>query len=238
MSRIEDALSKARQLDERAAAPTLPMPAPAVEPPAGLAELFPIRTNLQFALAGIAHPVVVFCSAVPKEGVTTVVYHLARLLAADKRTLVIDANFPNPRMHELFRTSNGRGLSDLVVEKKTLEECVTATTHPNLDLMTSGPAASAAHWFLGSPAAGEILERCSAGYGIVLIDAPPLRVSPDTAVLGSHADGVVLVVRAGKTSRDVLRYARGLLDNAGARQLGVILNRMKLWVPDFIYRRL
>jgi len=238
MSRIEDALKKATEMEGRFEEPKAPRPVLSSEDPKALSLLAPVRTNVQFGLAGIPNPVVTVCSALPREGVSTIVYYLAQILSADKRTLVVDANFRSPKMHQLLRVDNARGLSDIILEKRSVEECVTSTSITNLELLSSGPGASAAHWFLGSAVARGVLQECRKRADIVLVDAPPLRETPDTAVLGSFTDGVVLVVRARKTKRELVRYAQELLDNAGAHQIGVVLNRMKFWIPGFLYRRL
>ena len=236
MSKIEDALNLAADREEHAkASSNAPIPS---ESSSGLSVLTSVRTNLLFAMAGIHNPVVMACSTLPGEGVTTILYHLAQLLSSEKRTLLVDANFRNPTMHDLFGVDNHQGLSDLFLERCEMEDCIQTLKAPNLDLLPSGPSASAAHWFLGGAVAQDFIAKCKSRYDIVLIDAPPLRESPDTAVLGSYTDGVVLVVRARKTKRDLLRYAQGLLDNAGARQVGVVLNRMKYWLPGFLYERL
>jgi len=238
MSRIEDALNKAQEMEQRSSPTTSPKPALPIEDPSELSLFSSVRTNLQFGLAGISNPIVVICSTLPGEGASTVTYYLSQLLTAEKKTLVIDANFRSPKMHELFKVDNGMGFSNILLEEETLETCVAPTSTTNLDLIPSGPAASAAHWFLGSPVTRDALRKCRERYDIVLVDAPPLRESPDTAVLGSYTDGVVLVIRARKTKREILQYAQRLLDNSGAHQLGVVLNRMKFWVPGFLYHRL
>jgi capsular exopolysaccharide synthesis family protein len=236
MSRIEDALNLAANGDELAkASSTTDLPSKGRKE---LSLLSSVRTNLLFAMAGIHNPVVMACSTLPGEGVSTILYYLSQLLSAEKKTLLVDANFRNPKMHDLFGVNNQRGLSDLFLEKCEMEDCIQSVHAPSLDLLPSGPSASAAHWFLGASVARKFIVKCKSRYDIVLIDAPPLRESPDTAVLGSYTDGVVLVVRARKTKRDLLRYAQGLLDNAGARQVGVVLNRMKYWLPGFLYERL
>jgi capsular exopolysaccharide synthesis family protein len=238
MSRIEEALNKAQQMEARRVAPPQPKPALPVEDPKELSLLSAVRTNLLFSLSRVKNPAVGFCSALSGEGVSTIVYYLSQLLSSERKTLVVDANFRAPSLHRLFKVDNGRGLSDLLLEEKSLEECIAHTNTTNLDLMPSGPAASAAHWFLGSPTTKDIIAACKKMYDIVLIDTPPLRDSPDTAVLGSYCDGVVMVVRARKTKRDLLQYAQNILDNSGAHQLGVVLNRTKYWIPGFLYHRL
>ena len=71
-----------------------------------------------------------------------------------------------------------------------------------------------------------------------MIDGPPVLESPDAATLGAVADGVVVVVQAGRTKRPVLTRSVDLLSRAGGRVLGIVLNRRRLEIPEFIYRRI
>lgn len=242
MSRIEEALKKAQQGEGGEAPP------PAAERPSKrrrskddasrLSHLASVRTNLQLSLADIENPCVLFCSALPGEGVTTILYYLSQLIAAGEKTLVIDSNFLNPSLHNFFELRNDRGLSDIYLKKASLESCVQSTRFAGLDLLTAGPDASDCYRFVGSEAARDLIEDSKQKYEFVLIDAPPVRNSPDTVTLGSHSDGVVLIVRARKTKKQIIQYVQSQFANSGANEIGVVLNRMKYWVPGFIYRRL
>ena len=90
-----------------------------------------------------------------------------------------------------------------------------------------------------SPAAlRETLDAVASGYDWILIDGPPVLESPEAPTLGVVADGVVVVVQAGRTKRPVLSRSVDLLNRSGGRLLGVVLNRRRLEIPEFIYRRI
>ncbi len=243
MSRIEEALKKAQQGDEesKSLAPASPSGSKRKRTKAEasrLGFLATVRTNLQFSLADTERPCVMFCSAVPREGVSTILFYLSQLIASERRTLVVDSNFLNPKLHTLFDLNNDRGLSDIYLKKTSLDNCIQKTRIEGLDLLTAGPDASECFRFTGSSTAEKTLNDCRSRYEYILIDAPPVQKSPDTVSLGSFCDGVVIVVRARKTKRQLIQYLQNQLSNAGAHELGVVLNRMKHWVPGFIYRRL
>ena len=82
------------------------------------------------------------------------------------------------------------------------------------------------------------LQAVAGGYDWIVLDGPPALESPDAAPLGAMADGVVIVVRAGRTKRPVLSRSVDLLRRAGGRMLGIVLNRRRLEIPEFIYRRI
>jgi capsular exopolysaccharide synthesis family protein len=237
MSRLEEALTKAEgPMGESTSAP-LPPPTIVAEP-VSLSYLNGIYTNLAFSLQDIAHPLVAVASSVPKEGVSTLLFYLAQVAATERKVAVVDFNFINPRLHKLFQTDNIRGLSDVLQGRKSLEDCITSTGVPNLDLLPCGPTGVACFQILASAPLRKMLADLRSRYELVLLDCPPLRRHPDTAILATLCDGIVLVVKARKTKREVIQYAQGLIEKAGARQLGMILNRVKYWIPEFLYRRL
>ena len=81
---------------------------------------------------------------------------------------------------------------------------------------------------LGSRRMVRVLEVLRDAAEIVLFDAPPVVAVTDTAILASRVDGVLLVVDAGATRRDLARRARAQLEKVNARLLGVVLNNVPL----------
>jgi Mrp family chromosome partitioning ATPase len=72
----------------------------------------------------------------------------------------------------------------------------------------------------------------------VLVDAPPIVGSPEAPPMAAIVDGVVLVVKSGKTKREVVQRSLDMIAQFDGNVLGVVLNRKKYYIPDFIYRRL
>lgn len=73
------------------------------------------------------------------------------------------------------------------------------------------------------------------GFDFTLLDAPPITLHPESASLARWTDGVILVVQAGKTRWEVIQQAQAQLQMAGAKILGVVLNRRKFVIPRFLY---
>ena len=239
MSRLEDALNKAYQAGTETAKPVLPVPPTLTRPESRASSyLNSIHTNLQLTLADVERPLVAFTSTLPKEGVSTILYHLSQVIAREKKTLVVDFNILSPRLHKLFQVDNIKGLSDVLPGRKRIEDCVSETNTPGLELLPCGPTGASTFQILGSGVVKKILSNLRTSYEMVLLDCPCLRNFPDSAVLGSLCDGVVMVVRSGKTKREIIQYSQELLEKTGARELGVILNRVRFHIPDLIYRRL
>jgi Mrp family chromosome partitioning ATPase len=74
----------------------------------------------------------------------------------------------------------------------------------------------------------ELIRTAAQHYDHILIDSPPLMNVTDPAILSTMVDGVILVVQAGRSTRDIVRRAKQDLRSVGARIFGVVLNNVDL----------
>jgi capsular exopolysaccharide synthesis family protein len=178
--------------------------------------------------AGSSPRVLVVTSANPGEGKTSVASNLAIATAEIRRkVLVIDADLRRPRMQDIYDVPNQRGLSDILREElshENLTGLIHQTSVPNLHVLPAGPPTEAAAHLLHSPNLAVLISRFRSEYDMILIDAPPMLHMTDARVAGRLADGVVLVGRAGKTTRDALLTARDRFLEDRIRVLGTVLN--------------
>jgi capsular exopolysaccharide synthesis family protein len=172
--------------------------------------------------------VLVITSPSPGDGKTSIVSNLALAIAEIRhRVLIIDADLRGPRMHDIYDVPNERGLSDILREEmsdENLRGLVHETQVPGLHVLPAGPPTQAAAHLLYSPNFNTLVARFRNEYDMVLIDTPPMLHMTDARVAGRLADGVVLVSRAGKTTRDALLAARDRFTEDRIRVLGTILN--------------
>ncbi len=227
--------------------PSAPRPSPpALDPLVMLdpshtaaAEAFRVlRTNLQFA--AVAHPVraVVVTSPLPSEGKSVISANLAVAVAqAGFRVVLLDCDLHRPRQHRIFGLGNGLGVSTalLGIDGVSLDEFLQAGPLPNLRVMTSGPLPPNPAEVLGSARMRAILDEIGHSADLVILDSPPASVLADAAVLSRQADGVLLVLHAGRTSRDVARRTVAALQQVQAHVLGVVLNRMPVRGSGYYY---
>jgi Mrp family chromosome partitioning ATPase len=198
-------------------------------PPLGddvLREMSTMRVHLEAALPERSRRTVMLVSAQGGEGTTTVAAQLAATLARDGsiRVLLVDANGLRPALSmrvesELASGAKGPGPSDHLHALPLPKEL-------------RGPAG------IPPQALRQLLEPAEKAYDWIVVDGPPVLGSPDAAALAGVVDGVVVVVQAGRTKRPVLTRSIELLRKAGARVLGTVLNRRRLEIPGFIYRRI
>jgi capsular exopolysaccharide synthesis family protein len=205
--------------------------------PSLLAESF--RTTLAsilfFEANGDRPRILVMTSSAPGEGKTTVTSNLAIALAEiSRRVLVIDADMRRPRIHDIFDVANTWGLSDLLREKDAVadypfEALSRKTLIPGLYVLPSGPGTVSISNLLYSPRLAELLNRFRKEFDTVLIDTPPMLQISDARVVGRLADGVILVLKAGQTTRDMALAATQRFAEDGTPVLGTILNQ---WNPN------
>jgi polysaccharide biosynthesis transport protein len=192
-----------------------------------------ILASLLFASENGSPRVIVITSTGPGEGKTTAASNLAIALAQVKlKVLLIDADLRKPSLHRIFELENETGLANLLAQRRLGEQSAFAlvqeTRIPNLHVLTSGTGDSANVLFSASMPA--LLTWYKRRYDMVIIDTPPMLHMPDARVIGRSSDAVVLVVRAGHTTRDAVLAARQRLTQDGTTILGVILND---WNPKF-----
>lgn len=203
-------------------------------------------TSLLFSLPGREKPtegtqptragrVLVITSAEPMEGKTTVLSNLAIACAETRRrVLLIDADLRRPRLHDIFEVCNDSGVADIILSAENsssmdLQSYTRTTSVPNLWVMPSGPALNGVSGLLHSAALNDLLARCRQEFDLVLVDSPPMMLYPDARVLGKTADGVVLVVRADRTSRDELvRTCYQVLIKDRITILGTVFNGFRV----------
>jgi capsular exopolysaccharide synthesis family protein len=179
-------------------------------------------------------------SSTHAEGTTTVAAQLAISLAADPKlpVLLVDANFRKPDLHSRFQVSQDGGLSNLLLGEGDFAALLKPTPVKNLFLMTSGKGVSDPAEFIKVTDLEEKLIRPAVNFNCILIDCPPVNTCPEATLLASHSDAAVLVVQAGETRREVVLEARQRMAQAKVNLLGVVLNKRKYYIPNFVYGKL
>lgn len=199
-------------------------------------------TSILFSQRDGARPrVIVLTSAGPHEGKTTVVTNLAIALAEiNQRVLVIDADMRRPRLHTILHVENEVGLSNLLLEKRPLDAATLVsagvpTAVPGLYLLPSGNCRSHASTLLHAERLPEVVRLARECFDAVIIDTPPMINIADARVIARHADGLVLVVRSGVTTRDAALLAKTRFVDDGVPIVGTILNFWNPKTPGYSY---
>ena len=194
-----------------------------------------LRNNIQFS--SLDHPMrtLLITSAGADEGKSTTLCNLAITIAqAGTRTIVVDCDLRRPSVHEIFDLSNDKGLTSALLDDKSDDLSLQPTAVPGLQVLTAGPVPPNPADLLGAQRMQRIIDTLAASAELVLFDSPPASIFTDAAMLASRVDGVILVISAGKTRREVASRAKGILEKANARVLGVVLNNAR--VDTSLYR--
>ncbi len=191
-----------------------------------------LRTNITFSAPDRRPKTLVFTSAMPGDGKSTTASNLAITLAQqDVRLLLIDTDMRRGTLHEQFTMEREPGLSDVVRGRTPFEQArqtVTLDQGPAFDFLATGSLPPNPAELLGSERLKALLEGWKERYEMVIMDAPPLNVVTDAAILGTQSDGVVLVARSGVTDRAAISFALEQLHNVRAPVLGTVLNDVDL----------
>ncbi len=167
---------------------------------------------------------IVVASINPSEGKSVTALNLSWLLAQTDgvRALIIDSDLRMPSLTDYLGIETDKGLSDILSDRATLKESIIRLEPAGLHLLPGGEARSDVAELISGPKFKEILREAKEMFDYVIIDAPPLGIFTDANVLINHADGAMLVIRAGRT-----RYSavdRVLESLPRDRMLGVVLN--------------
>ena len=182
---------------------------------------------------------IVFAGNEPGCGATWMCAHAAEVLASqvDATVCVLDCNLRSPSLHQQFGVDNHHGLSELLQQSEPVREYAHQLSRRNLWLLSCGSADNR-HVRLGSPRMRARIAELSATFDYVLIDVMSLKESNDAIVVGGLTDGVVLVLKANTSRREVARRALSDLQAANVNSLGAVLNQRKFPIPNAIYNRL
>jgi capsular exopolysaccharide synthesis family protein len=191
-------------------------------------------SSILLSKAGRPAQRILVTSAGPLEGKTTTVACLGMTLAeTGVPTLVVDADFRKPTLAKHFGVPEDAGLSVFLAGFDRFR--VERTSHPNLFVLPPGPAPPNPVALLNSERFIKTLDSLSERFKFILIDSPPVLTVTDASILASKVDGIILVVQAGKTPKDIVNKARVQLARAGAFILGGVINQVDLNSPDYSY---
>jgi capsular exopolysaccharide synthesis family protein len=195
-----------------------------------------IRTALLLTQAERPPKVILLSSPCPNEGKTVSTLNLGIALAqSGKRVLAIDADLRRGRCHQLLYAGNHYGLTNVLTRQIDIKTCIQETAIKDFYLLPRGALAPNPADLLMSQRMRDILNELRSSFDFIVIDSPPIIAVSDAAVLSALSDGVVLVFNGQKTTTHSAKRALDVLDNVGARPLGVILNGIDIHHhPDYV----
>ena len=174
------------------------------------------------------------------EGVSTVAINMAVCSARDlgQRTLLIDASDSPTSANPVFDVGPGPGLSDVLFRSVEPSECIRESHVEHLYVMGPGTAQENLLATFDGSRARDFFARLKREFQCVLVDLPTATDLTACSNLARLLDGVILVVEAERVRNQVINSVKKGLVESDARVLGVVLNKRRQHVPEWLYRRL
>ncbi len=184
-----------------------------------------LRTNIRFAIRGDGCKKICITSAAAGEGKSITLLNMAISIAeSGQKVLLIDADMRRPAIARLLVEKPAPGLSNILAGLTTAEEAVRKDIYPNLDIIFSGDVPPNPSEILSTTEMAALIEKVSNVYDYVLVDTPPVGVVSDACLVANLLDGVLLLVRQGRTKKEQVKRAVKNLQLTDARILGYVLN--------------
>jgi len=198
-----------------------------------------LRTSILLSTAVRPPQVLLVTSPQPNEGKSCTSLNLALTLAQrNDRVLIVDGDLRKPCVAHHLGLTEERGLSGLLTGAHDLDEALCRSENvPQLWALPGGPTPPNPAELLSSPRMADILQQLRERFDHIVVDSPPLLMVTDATILSTLADGVILVVESGVTVRGALLRAHSLLENAGGRLLGVVMNKVDFRHDTYYYSR-
>lgn len=182
-----------------------------------------LRVNIRFLEVADGPRVLVVASAMPEDGRTSAAVNLALALAESGNNVVlVDGDMRRPKVARYLDLAGQAGLSSVLTGEASVQEALQETRSPRLTAITAGPLPPGPTELLERPVTTEILNELSTQFDYVVVDTPSL-LKPDAAILAAASQGVLMVARFGKTTRDQLAQAVYSVTRGGAPLLGTVL---------------
>lgn len=198
-----------------------------------------IRTSLLFSSADKVPKIILVTSAGPSEGKTLTSTNLAITMAqAGSRVIIVDCDMRKPKVHKMFNLSRDMGMSSVLVSEdlETILNDVTLPSGiPNLEVIPCGPIPPNPSEIIGSQKMSLIMDELGKRYDRIIVDSPPITAVTDSTVLAKFVDGVMLVVHAGVTPKQVVKTGLEQIQGVEANVLGAVLNDVDTGKESYYY---
>ena len=197
-----------------------------------------LRTSLLLQSGASPPQVLVVTSSMPAEGKTLTAVNCATVLAQQgAKVLLVDSDLRQPSLHHAFNLPQDPGLTGILAGICPAEQATRqAERLPSLSLLSAGAASPCPAEMLASRTMLDLLDHWRLLYDHIVLDTASASMFTDAVVLGAHADAVLLVARAGATTKYSLRHTRDLLQRASVNIAGVVLNGMDKKYARSYYR--
>ena len=207
-------------------------------------EMISLYQTITAALPNINHRSVLFVGSRSNEGTSTVARELAKAasLRMEKNVLLIDLDRSRPEHHIYTRVSREKSTDDAAddVDKKenSVENALSQVDESSLYVMPLFQKTMVTPRTLDLAKARGFWEPLKERFDLIIVDSPPTMTFPDGPAIASQVDGVILIVEAEKTRWQVALSVKEKIEKSGGTILGIVFNKQKYYIPEYIYKYL
>jgi capsular exopolysaccharide synthesis family protein len=188
-----------------------------------------IRSNLEFLSNTEGPKVLAITSTISGEGKTFVALNLAGIIAfSEKRVIILDLDMRKPKIHVGFGVPNDKGMSTILINRNTVDECIFKSSLDNLDFITAGPVPPNPSELIISSNMMRVIDQLKERYDMIVIDNPPVGLVTDGIRIFKMADYPIYVFRENFSKRNFVQNVRKIMRDHNIRNLSVILNSVDI----------
>lgn len=187
-----------------------------------------LRTNLQFSSVDEDIKTILITSSIPGEGKSFISANLAISFAqTDKRVLIVDCDMRKGRQHRIFKLSNSKGLSNLLIDDMTnYKDYINKTSVDGVHVITRGTVPPNPSELLNSKKNADLIRVLKAKYDVIIYDGVPCNGLPDSIIMSKLVDKVLIVSSDSMTPKSVLESTKKQLESVNAPVAGDVLNNV------------
>lgn len=200
--------------------------------------------NEQFKLLGskldmlskkAGQKVIAFTSAVKGEGKSAVSLNTAFVLSSafGKRVILVECDIRKPSCLQEHIQVDGPGLMEVLKGEVRLDDAIHAVDDTGLHILFAGKYDAHSSDLIGSPNTATVINKLRHRFDLVVLDCPPVIPLADMSIIEKIVDGLVLIVRAGETSKDLVKQATESLDRK--KLIGAVLNGADTRLDKYYY---
>lgn len=199
-----------------------------------------VYQNLSAVISDSTKKVLQFIGSREGEGTSTVIREFARVSASKfgKLVLLLDADQYRPTQHLFFHIVAECGWQEVVRDNGPIEKALHQFGETRLFISPSSQNFASNPSIFNSLLIDVFWKKLKQRFDLILVDSPPATTSTDGLAMSSKVDGIVLVVEAEKTRWPVAENVRDRIKRSGGNILGIVLNKRRYYIPEWIYKKL
>jgi capsular exopolysaccharide synthesis family protein len=207
------------------------------KPESSVAEAFRIlRSKMQFFTKEAKSPVILLTSSLPDDGKTFTAINLASAYSLlGRKTVLIGFDLRKPKIFDDFDLDNESGVTTFLIGRDKLQDIIKSTKFENLSVITAGPIPPNPSELSALPKTEELINLLKKQFDCIIIDSSPIGLVSDTYYIAAKADLCLLVVRLGRTLKDVLEKTINEIKISDLKNISLVLNDLPLDEKSYGY---